>query len=447
MAETTVTTKELKRVLGFWDLLSTSVGQIIGAGIMSLMGVGIGMTGRSVIIAFGIAAVFSIISIVPLIITAGTVRVRGGQYTITALLAGKRFAGVYVILSIVSNITIAMFALSFTQYFLALFMPQGPGKLIAIAVITVFYIVNFFGIDKMAKVQNIIVVIMCVALGLLAAFGIGKVQPGFFDNDFLTHGIRGLMTAAALLAFATSGAFAIVNLSGEAKNPTRDIPLAAIISTLLVALLYGFLAIVAAGVLPIDQVAYKPLAAVAEAVLPRPVYYFFMVGGAMFALITTLNAQLGWATKPVLQACVDGWFPKQLAYLHPKFKTPVILLTIFYFFGVVPILIGFDVSIIGSLATIVSQITFVIVGIALFRLPKVVPNEWNVSKFKMSSKKLRIIVFISAIGGSIPIYFLVTDVSPGILIGNFALVIAGILYSFWRYNTKKVDFEISFEAT
>jgi APA family basic amino acid/polyamine antiporter len=339
-----------------------------------------------------------------------------------------------------------MFALSFTEYFLALFMPNGPGKLIAIIVVTIFYVINFFGIDKMAKVQNVIVLIMCIALGLLAAFGIGKVSPDFISHNFFTHGFRGLMTAAALLSFATSGAFAIVNLSGEAKNPTRDIPLAAIFSTLLVAVLYGFLAVVAAGVLPIDQVAYKPLAGVAEAVLPRPVYYFFMVGGAMFALITTLNAQLGWATKPVLQACVDGWFPKKLAYLHPKYKSPVILLTIFYFFGIIPIIIGFNVGIIGSLATIVSQITFVIIAVALFRLPKVVPEEWNKSKFKMSQGMLNFIVVIGAIGASIPIYFLVTDVSPAILVGNFVLVLAGILYSTWRFNTKKVEFEMSYEA-
>ena len=31
-------TKQLKQVLGFWDLMGASVGQIIGAGIMTLLG-------------------------------------------------------------------------------------------------------------------------------------------------------------------------------------------------------------------------------------------------------------------------------------------------------------------------------------------------------------------------------------------------------------------------
>lgn len=45
-------TKELKRTLGFWDLMGASMGQIIGAGIMSLTGIAIGMTGRSAPLAF-----------------------------------------------------------------------------------------------------------------------------------------------------------------------------------------------------------------------------------------------------------------------------------------------------------------------------------------------------------------------------------------------------------
>ena len=45
-------TKDLKRVLGFWDLMAVGVGSIIGSGIMSLTGWGIDETGRRVCIAF-----------------------------------------------------------------------------------------------------------------------------------------------------------------------------------------------------------------------------------------------------------------------------------------------------------------------------------------------------------------------------------------------------------
>ena len=71
-------TKQLKQCLGFWDLMGASVGQIIGAGIMTLLGAAIAMTGRSVPVAFLIAAVITICQYAPLGFIAGTVRLRGG---------------------------------------------------------------------------------------------------------------------------------------------------------------------------------------------------------------------------------------------------------------------------------------------------------------------------------------------------------------------------------
>ena len=52
------------------------------------------------------------------------------------------------------------------------------------------------------------------------------------------------------------------------------------------------IAIVAAGVLPISEVAGETLAKTAFTVLPYPIYLFFIVFGAMTALITSLLTHL-----------------------------------------------------------------------------------------------------------------------------------------------------------
>ncbi len=49
-----------------------------------------------------------------------------------------------------------------------------------------------------------------------------------------------------------------------------------IISTVSVAVLYAFMATIAAGVLPVEQVANQPLTLVAEKILPKPLYMFFL---------------------------------------------------------------------------------------------------------------------------------------------------------------------------
>ena len=189
------TTKQIKPVLGFWDLMGASVGQIIGAGIMTLLGSAIAMTGRSVPIAFLVAGVISCTSYLPLLLISGTVRLRGGQYTTVAMLAGKRFAGAYVIIYIFRSLSLSMYALSFASYFISMF-GIGTEKSIAFIVLTLFFLLNMMRIDKFAKVQNVIVTCLILALGAFAIFGVPRIDPNYFAEDsWMTGGMMGLFQA------------------------------------------------------------------------------------------------------------------------------------------------------------------------------------------------------------------------------------------------------------
>ena len=437
-------TKDLRRVLGFWDLMSQAVGQIIGAGIMSLTGVAIAMTGRSVPVSFILSAVLVLISSIPMILINATARFRGGQYSIVGSLFSKKYSGAYMIMFILTNVSIAMYALSFADYAMP-FIPFLPRKLLALGILTLLYGLNLVGVDVMAKFQNAIVLILVVALAAFSAFGITQLQPNYFSDSFITNGLLGLFRAGALLTFATGGALAAANLAGEAKNPTRDIPLVIIISTVAVAVLYGFMSVIAAGVLPVAQVAGQPLTWVAETILPRWLYVFFVVGGAWFALISTLNSQLGWATKPVMQACEDGWFPRGLAHLHPKFKTPVYLLTIMYVLGFLPIVFDLDISIIGSITIIVYSLNNVLLCASLLGVNKIMPALWNKSKFKVSDGMIKFIVVISIVINLLQFVLLASDLTTPLLIGNIAVIAFAFLYSIGRYSTGKVEILESYE--
>ena len=311
---------ELKRILGRGDLMSIAIGQIIGAGIMALTGSAIGMTGKSIPLAFMLSALIVLLTSIPLVLAGGTIRMHGGQYTLIALLAGKRFAGMYVILFIFAYMTLAMYALSFADYFSAV-IPGFSHQVIALTCLTVFYALNIIGIKETAKVQNLMVMLMFAALLSYCGYGFTKVQSVSFslaDPDFLTGGIGGLLSAAVLLRFATGGAFVVAYFGSEAKNPTRDVPWVIIVSTLGIAALYALLSVVASNILPLAQVANKPLTVVAKEIFPAPIYLFFVMGGAWFALMTTLNATFAWITKPLIQACKDGWLPRGLGAINAK---------------------------------------------------------------------------------------------------------------------------------
>ncbi|MDN8836938.1 amino acid permease, partial [Staphylococcus aureus] len=81
----------------------------------------------------------------------------------------------------------------------------------------------------------------------------------FNSSSMFPDGFTGFFTAVGLVSFATGGAQVVAELGGEMKNPKRDIPIVIIVATIFVGILYAFIASIAVGVLPIPEVAGRPL--------------------------------------------------------------------------------------------------------------------------------------------------------------------------------------------
>jgi len=425
--------------------MSIAIGQTIGSGIFALMGVGLAMTGRSASLSMIVGALFVILISIPNIFVGGTIRMRGGFYTQLGLLVNKTCSGFFVIVHILAWTALALYALSFADYTLAM-IPGINKTLVAFSVLTFFYVVNLLGIQSAARVQNLMTLAMVVALTVFICFGLPQVQPGYFEGpDFMTGGWQGLLAAGALYTWAIGGANVIVYLGAEAKNPTKDIPFVIIVATLVIALFYALMATVAAGVLPISEVANQPLSVVAAKILPRPVYIFFIVGGAMFALTTTLNAALGWVTKPILQACVDGWLPSGLGAISKKYKTPYIILTLLYLESLVPIFFEFNISTIGNMAVILNNVLFAIICFSAIRMTAVIPEIWGQSKFHVSKGTL---AFWSILGGVATLgqtALLFSVLKPYEMVGNVVVVVFALGYAMLRMRSGKVNMEVSYE--
>lgn len=154
---------ELKRNLSRMDLVSMAVGQIIGAGIMAMTGTAIGMTGRSVNIAFLIAGVLCIMTAIPQIMVGGTARFKGGQYTQVATLGSQRLAGVFTMINVFTGLGVAMYIISFTEYLLAL-VPNAPSKLVSVVALTVLFAMNMLGTKQAAVLQTVMCAVMAAAI-------------------------------------------------------------------------------------------------------------------------------------------------------------------------------------------------------------------------------------------------------------------------------------------
>lgn len=419
--------------LSLYDLTSMAVGQIIGAGIMTMLGIGIGLTGRSVVFALIVAAILTIFCSIPQIILAGTATFPGGYYTMFATLCNKKLAGIYTYINLFMVLGISFYALSFASYFLSLF-PNANEKLLCTVVMTLLLLLHLFGVKQAARLQNVMTVILAVALALYIVLGMGNLEPNFFDPaQFMTSGPMGFVLASVFLTFAFGGGTFIVSYSGQAKNPMRDIPVAMIVSTLFVAVFYLFIAIVAVSTLPVAEAANQPLSVSAAVFMPDALYTFFVVGGGMFALLTSMNFCIGNLVYPAVTACMDGWLPKALMVKNKRFGTNHLILLAIYVVVLVPVLLGMDMQTAANSTVILSFAIFIIACYAALRMPKKIPGLWATSKFHCNETALKVLCVVAMVVLVLGTLLLIFTSAPAEIVGNILVLavsaVLGVLVS------------------
>ncbi|WP_147630435.1 APC family permease [Staphylococcus xylosus] len=416
----------LKKVLGLTDVLGIAIGQIIGAGVMSLTGIGIQMTGSGITPAFILSAVITLLTMFPIAILGSTLPTTGGMYQYTSRLLSPKTGIFWLMLFMFLQITLSLYALSFAQYLEGLF-PGVPVRTVAFSLLTILFIVNIIGIKSASIIGNLMVITLIVALSCFIIFGIPHVNFGVFNsNSMFPDGFTGFFTAVGLVSFATGGAQVVAELGGEMKNPKRDIPIVIIVATIFVGILYAFIASIAVGVLPIPEVAGRPLTSVAKEILPTPIFIFFMIGGAMFALATTLNSTFTWVTKSLLIAIHDGYLPKALGHVNKRFGTPHWLLLIFYIIGAIPIVMGMSLNVVAQLGTGISLIVFAFPALAVTQLPKKYPEAYKQSPFKVPYPVLIVIAVTAIIVLLYQSYLLISDLKISYIIGTLVYILLSL---------------------
>lgn len=385
----------MNKKLNFWDCMGFCIGQIIGSGIMVLTGIVIGFTGHGTPLAFILAACLAITTMIPFTFLASTLPTNGAGYNYIKRLIGNKAGFFYLCSFVLTQVLIATYAKGFASYFVAVF-PSFNEAAVAMTALTIAVVVNLIGLKTSAIVQKVMVVFLLFSLGIFVAFGLPQVDWSVLEiskANIMPNGIKSFLVGVALLSFATSGAKFVAENGDEIENPQKNIPKAMICSTLLVASFYAMIGVVASGVLPLEEVAFQNLTVVAKKIFPPTVYLFFVIGGAMFALMTTLNGTLSWVTRGLQSAAKEGWLPEAFAKEN-KGGAPVLLLMIFYVVGALPILTGMSTEIIANIGIGLDMLTEFAILIACFRLPKLYPEEYKKSAFYIKPQILYMILSV-----------------------------------------------------
>lgn len=259
--------KELKRSLGFWDVLMFGVGGIVGAGIYAIIGKAAGLSGNMLWLSFVIAAVVALLTGLSYAEFVSRYPDSGGSFEYMKQGLGTKTAfGMSIFIVFTGVVAAAAIAISFADYLSRLI--NFPNWIIVIAIILLMGFFNIIG-AKYSSYFNAFATTVTLA-GLAAVIVVSL--PEFGTTPLLTpneDGWTGLLAGGALIFFSYIGFEDLVKMAEETKKPKVNMPKAVIMSGLIVLLVYVLIAISAVSVLGWKELANSngPLAAVIEAKL------------------------------------------------------------------------------------------------------------------------------------------------------------------------------------
>jgi len=376
---------KLKRVLKLPAVVFIAIGFTIGGGVFVFTGIVFKITGPALPIAYALAVIPVFISMLPIAMLGSAIPTTGANYKYPSRMVspGLAFVGIWVygVASFVGQIP--LYALGCAKY-VQVYFPDLSVPMVAVGILTFIFIVNLLGAKLAAQIQGIFVIILLAALIYYSVSGVVAIDPQNFSNMF-AKGLPNLFLGTALLTFTYVGANGIIELGGEIINPGKVIPRAFFIAFPIILVVYVLVAIATVGAVPAQVLldSNEPLISVGRLTVGKTGLFFFVTGGAILALITTLNALFIVGTKSLLMIVQDKLLPGWFGRLNTRFGTPHILLTMIWICSVAGIVSGFSLETLASYATLGVLIIFIPIQIASIRLPKLYPDRYRKSGFKL----------------------------------------------------------------
>lgn len=179
-----------------------------------------------------------------------------------------------------------------------------------------------------APFNSIMVGVLMVAIAVYVCVGLPNMNPGqLVLADMFSSGTKltTLGAGIAVLSSSLSGGTSISQIADDVKNPRRNIPLAPVV----VAVIYILMAVVTLGAMPEGQL--TTLSEVAKGFLPPALVTFFIVGGPLRGVLTSMVPVIMMTCSQIQAAAETGLFPAVAAKKNKHGISPVVLVFVMLF--------------------------------------------------------------------------------------------------------------------
>lgn len=325
---------DLRRTLGFTDLVMVTLGTVIGSGIFLVPGVVLRQTQGRVGLALSIWFIAGILSLLGAFTYAELGAMKpdaGGLYTYIRDAFGELPAFLYGWASffVISSGSIATLAVAFTGY-LGQIVSLSPiaAKAVSLLMILVITVVNVIGTRRSATMQNWTTgakVLGLVALSVaMITLGHGERSvPSAIQPVSLMSLLPGIGVAMIGVLWAYEGWQYVTFSAGETRDPQRVFPRAIAIATFVLIVLYllaNFGYIAALGPIAVSQSDH--VAADAMRAVLGPTSGNLLSALVLISIFSAANGLMLTAPRMYFSMARDGVFFQRLANIHPRFGTP-----------------------------------------------------------------------------------------------------------------------------
>jgi APA family basic amino acid/polyamine antiporter len=346
----------LPRRLGLWSAIAVVVGITIGSGIFRTpASVANRLPGPlpvfGVWIAGGMVAMCGALTLAEV---AAAFPDTGGIFVFIRKSWGRlpAFLFGWAELAIIRAAAVGAIATTFAEYLLRV-LGFDPGvapydswvHYVAAVAIAVIAALNYVGIRWGSLVQNVTTVAKYFGLLfiVIAAIAIGIPKTGGHFTPMLPPGsfsIAPFGLALVSVLWAYDGWADLAFISGEVKDPGRNLPRALIFGTLAVIVIYLLANVAYLGVMPVEEVRHSKLVAADVALrLIGPAGVTFIALTVMLSTLGTLNGSILTNPRVFFAMAADGLLFRKIADVHPRFKTPYVAIALTAALGIIFVLL------------------------------------------------------------------------------------------------------------
>ncbi len=315
----------MRRAVSRWEIVAFSVNDVIGSGVYLLPAAAAAILGFASVGAVVVAG-FAVLLLVLCFAEAATHFDRPGSAYLYTREAFGEFIGFEVgwMTWLARVASVASLSVGFARA-LGYLWPaanEGTGRTLSIVLpLLALTAINVVGVKSGVRTAVFLAITKTVPLVIFVMAGIFFVKWSLATSVTPIEGSGTLGDAVLLLLFAYAGFENTAAPAGEFKNPRRDVPFALIVQIVIVTLIYSAVQLVALGTLPGVTGSETPLADAAARFLGGWGGLLMTVGGVVSILGTNSNTVLS-GPRYLYALAQDGFGPRALASLHPRFRTP-----------------------------------------------------------------------------------------------------------------------------